>query len=303
MFRMRSLVTILVWFAATAMAQADCIGVITAGGGQAFWQDVERGALRAARELDIPVFVRGPIDEVDVQAQDTLIRWVVNNRCGGLVLAPNDPSHGAAVTRLRDMGIPTVFIDRDIGGDRVSVIKTNNRQAGERAGLAMVDALNGTGTVAVLRMDAAVQTTTERENAFIETVTAAGLDVVIDDYIGTRVGTAREQAHRLLTAHPPTDGLFTPNESTTLSAQAALQQLPDRRRPVHIGFDANPLLVNAIRSGRLYGLIVQDPVQMGYQGVHRVYQAMRGETIEPAYDVPVTFMTMEEASAAGGDRN
>ncbi len=276
-------------------AFANCIGVITAGGGQAFWQEVEQGALQAGKELGIRVFVRGPIDEVDVNAQNNLIQWVENSECIGLVLAPNHPSHKEAVTHLKEIGIPTVFIDRDIGGDRVSVIKTNNENAGRLAGEMMANALGGTGRIAVLRMDPAVQTTTQRENTFIEAAEQIGLEVVVEGYIGTRVGTAREKAFNLLEEQGPVDGLFTPNEVTTLAAQAALHSLPADERPIHIGFDANPVLLNAIRAKRLYGLIVQNPEQMGYQGVHQVYKAIQGGHVEPDYDVPVSFMGLEQA--------
>lgn len=275
-------------------AFANCIGVITAGGGQAFWQEVEQGALQAGKELGVRVFVRGPIDEVDVHAQNNLIHWVENSECIGLVLAPNHPSHGEAVTQLKRLGIPTVFIDRDIGGDRVSVIKTNNENAGRLAGEIMSNALDGSGRIAVLRMDPTVQTTTQRENTFIEAAEQIGLEVVVEGYIGTRVGTAREKAFSLLAQQGPVDGLFTPNEVTTLAAQAALQSLPADKRPLHIGFDANPVLISAIRSKRLYGLIVQNPVQMGYQGVYQVYKVTQGEAVESDYDVPVSFMGIEQ---------
>lgn len=279
---------LLFWLVSPAFAQ--CIGVITAGGGQAYWQDVEQGAVKAAAELEIAIYTRGAADEINVQAQEALINWIVNIGCRGLVLAPNSDSHRDTIARLKAEGIPTVFVDRDIGGERVSVIKTNNDKAGELAGREMIKALGGRGKVAVFRMDREVQTTTARENAFIRTIENAGMIVAVEAYIGTRVGNAREKAYELLITHPDIDGIFTPNESTSLGTMAAINQLGRDHQPVHIGFDASPMLTNAMESGNIQGLVVQSPFQMGYQGVHTVYRAMQGQPVEENYEVPVVFL-------------
>lgn len=278
-------------WAAASLAQPPCVGVITAGGGQSYWQQVEQGARQAATELDIRLYARGPADEINVQAQEALIEWIVELGCRGLVLAPNSTDHLPTIERLRAQGIPTVFVDRDIGGARVSVIQTDNDRAGQMAGERMIAALGGRGTVAVFRMDPSVRTTTQREDAFIRTVRAAGLDVVVDEYLGTRVGAVREKAYQLLSAYPRVDGVFTPNESTSLGTLAALNQRTSAHEPVHIGFDASPMLTNAMEAGQLYGLVVQSPYQMGYQGVHTVHRAMNRQTVAPYYPVPASFLT------------
>ncbi|MCP4326152.1 MAG: substrate-binding domain-containing protein [Psychromonas sp.] len=77
--------------------------------------------------------------------------------------------------QLKQKGILTVYIDRDIGGERLSVLKTNNLSAGRLAGKEMVKALKGEGKVAVLRYRNSVSTTNEREKGFIEEVVKGGL--------------------------------------------------------------------------------------------------------------------------------
>lgn len=130
---------------------AQCIAVITAGGGQTFWRDVREGAVQAGKELEIKVYVRGAIDESNIQGQKHLINTLMRQGCQGLVLAPNAKERKKDVAQLKHQGIPTVtvYVDRDIGGDRISVIKTDNFAAGELAGREMVKALKG--KVAVFR--------------------------------------------------------------------------------------------------------------------------------------------------------
>ena len=47
-----------------------------------------------------------------------------------------------------------------------------------------------------------------------------------------------------------------------------------------VGFDASPNLVKGLRDGALDGLVVQDPVQMGYLGVKTMVAHLKGEQVE-----------------------
>ncbi len=132
-------------------------------------------------------------------------------------MAPNSEARKKDVKNLKVRGIPTVYIDRDIGGDRIGVIKTDNRIAGEIAAKEMVKALKGMGTVAVLRMSKDVRSTTLREEGFIKVAKKAGLEVISDFYLGSSVGSARSQTKEILLKLLKIKGmagLFTPNEST-----------------------------------------------------------------------------------------
>ena len=51
---------------------------------------------------------------------------------------------------------------------------------------------------------------------------------------------------------------------------------------VAIAFDSDPQEVEALRSGALKALVVQDPFGMGYKGVESVVKALAGEKL-PAY--------------------
>ena len=67
----------------------ECIAVVTAGGGQGFWRSVIKGADQAGRELDIRIYGRGAIDEINVTGQSHIIETAIKLGCAGLVLAPN----------------------------------------------------------------------------------------------------------------------------------------------------------------------------------------------------------------------
>ena len=282
-----------IFFCFESSATAECVGVVTAGGGKGFWGDVIKGANQAGKELGIEIYARGAVDEANLEGQRYIIESTIKFGCKGLVLAPNSKDRKKDVAQLKAQGIPTVFIDRDIGGDRISVIKTDNFSAGEKAGIEMAKALRGKGKIALLRFKKNLFTTTARENGFIKGATSGGLEIVVDQYLGTRVGEARSEAYRILKGLKRIDGIFTPNESTSLGVIKALERLNKAGKVVHIGFDAHKIMIESLKSQHIYGFIVQRPFQMGYQGVHTVYRAMHGKSVKQEVNTDVVFITSE----------
>ncbi|CAN5674411.1 hypothetical protein BH23PLA1_BH23PLA1_21410 [soil metagenome] len=48
-----------------------------------------------------------------------------------------------------------------------------------------------------------------------------------------------------------------------------------------VGFDGSPPLVNALRTGKIQGLVLQDPRRMGYLGVRSLIDHLEGREVEP----------------------
>jgi len=270
---------------------AECIAVVTAGGGHDFWEKVKNGATQASRELGIPVYVRGAVDEANEQGQALIIDSAIQvEGCKGLVLAPNSKKRKKIVSLLKKEGIPTVYIDRDIKGDRVSVIQTDNFLAGKLAALEMVKIVKNKARIAVFRLDKNVQSTTLREDAFIQTAKSKGLEIVIDEYVGTRIGNVRQKAYAILKKYNDIDGVFTPNESTSMGVIVALKKLNKSSSVVHLGFDSSSYMINALKSGLINGFVVQQPFLMGYKGVYTLYNFMKGNSIKSYIDTEVIFV-------------
>ena len=271
---------------------ANCIAVVTAGGGDGFWAEVKKGAEAASKELNIKVVVRGPADEVDEKAQAKIITSMMGLGCRALVLAPNSKERKLDVARLKKEGVFTVYIDRDIGGKRVSVIKTDNFEAGYLAGLEMAKTLliSPKRRIVLLRMDKLVVSTNRREVGFLKAIRDQGLELVYDGYIGTTISQARIKSYQILSNLNAFEGVFTPNESTSVSVLASLKQLGLENKVKHIGFDSHELMIKSVQQNKMYGFIIQDPFLMGYQGVKTAYAAMNGDDYEEKMSASVVFV-------------
>lgn len=287
----RALLTLLVVFMA-GVASSDlhaqtpqgkaCIGVIPAGGGLSFWGEVGRGAQKAGDELGLEVYYRGPYDENTPEAQVDIIRIIERMHCKALVLAPNVPERATEIAQFNARGVPTVLIDRDFGNSAaVAVLATDNFRAGELAAREMARLLPPRASVAVFHMKHGVQSTDDRERGFISAAKAAGLNVVLEAWIGNNVGEARLNAQKALVANTAhLDGVFAPNESTTLATLASLRMLGMIDKVRLIGFDMSNDFIDAMAHKDLAGVVVQRPFQMGYQGVRIAYSASQGKLPE-----------------------
>jgi ribose transport system substrate-binding protein len=279
--RRRLLLSILLTQAACLQAQ-ECIGVVTSGGGSSFWQQVSSGAQDAGAAEKVAVYVRGPTREGDVAGQLLIIEKILQHACKALVIAPAGAAISARAAALNLRGVSTLYIDRDAGDSRAveAVLSTDNFNAGVLAGEQMVKALGGHGAVALLRHQPGIASSAERERGFIQSVTAGGLQVVFEQYLS---GNGQQALSDFAGAVPRLKGVFTPNQSTTLLMLGALRRLKATGRITHIGFDGDSVLIEALRSGELAGLVLQQPYQMGYQGVQLAARLRRGETIGPRH--------------------
>jgi len=273
-------------------ATTKCIGVVGAGV-SSYWDDVYNGANQAAEELNIKVYTRGTFDETDKHGQRAIINYFIkNNGCSALVLAPNSKDRRTDVSKLKSMGIPTVYIDRNMGGDAVSIIASDNAKAGSQAGKEMVKALLGKGKVAILRFDKNVKTTSLREDNFRAEVIKAGLEVTLEEHLSTTIGLGRSKAYEILKNVDHLDGIFTPNAITTIAVIKALERL-NKSDILHIGFDADEIIIKSLKAGHVHGIFLQQPFQMGYQGVHMAFLAMQSKKVKENIITPTIFVNSE----------
>lgn len=260
---------------------AECVGVVPAGD-TAFWRQVEIGTQQAARELNVQVHYRGPLREGGVEAQLQLIDRLLGHGCKALVIAPAGEAIAARVRQLQAGGIPTLYMDRGLSESApLGLVATDNFAAGYLAGQHMAELLQGQGRVALLRLRPELHSTSERERGFLQGAEVGGLQVLIDRYVGDDSQLVMDALSGPL---EQLDGLFTPNSTSSRAALAAMRRLHKAGQLVHIGFDGDDVLLEALRLGDMHALMVQQPRVIGYQAVLLAYQAMRaGSPGQPSH--------------------
>jgi ribose transport system substrate-binding protein len=279
------------------------IAVIPKGTSHVFWQSIHAGAAKAAKELGVAIIWRGPLREDERDSQVSEVEGFVTRGVSGIVLAPLDEAALAPpVADARRAGIPVVVIDSGLkGNDYVSFVATDNRVAGRMAGEHLATLLHGKGRVVLLRYAEGSESTIQREEGFLDAIRAHhGVQMVsANQYGGADIEGAYKKSEALLSGlkRPDgsldVDGIFTPNESTTLAMMRVLVDNGWAAKVRFVGFDASDTLVKGLRDGPIDALVVQDPMNMGYLGVKTIVTHIRGGRVDPRIDTGAKLVARE----------
>ena len=223
------------------------IGVIPKCTAHFFWKAVETGAREGAKEAGVEMIWKGSLNEDDSAQQIQIFEQLVAEDVGGIVLAPiDDTALGPPVLAAMQKGIPVVIMDSPLKGepakDFVCTVSTNNKRAGELAGEELAKLLHGKGKVVLFRFKERSASTGQRELGFLEAIQQfPEIQVILDNrYSGAPISKAQTTALSLLDKLNETDGIFCPNEPSTLGMLLALKQNNLASNKKLVGFDASP---------------------------------------------------------------
>jgi ribose transport system substrate-binding protein len=277
------------------------IAVIPKGTAHMYWKSVEAGARQAEKDLGVVVKYKSSVQEDDRAGQIAVVQGFISDNVNGIVLAPVDnialvPAVQAAMQKKIPVVIIDSALDGDAGKDFICYVGTNNRQAGKMGGEELAKELGGKGKYLLLRYAEGSASTTEREQGFLDTMAEnPGMKPEMANFIyaGTSVSEAEKTALNLLDNIRDCDGIFCPNESTTVGMLNVLEQNHLTGKIHFVGFDATPPLVDALKAGQLNALVSQNPTKMGYQGVKACLDYINGKPQDPNQDSGVQLITRD----------
>jgi ribose transport system substrate-binding protein len=282
------------------------IAVIPKGTTHEFWKAVHAGAAKSAHDSGVEIVWKGPLKEDDLKQQTDLVQSFVDQGVAGIVLAPlSDKGLANPVKEATSKKIPVVIFDSDLeGADTSSFVATDNYAAGKIAATAMASALGGKGNVVVLRYQEGSASTSNRERGFLDGMKAAtGITIVsASQYGGATTESAFATSESLLGAQRAADGnvqgIFTPNESTTFGMLRAIRAAQLGGKMKLFGFDSSDKLLEALKSGDIEGLVVQNPFKMGELAVATMAQVIHGAVVDKRIDTGATLVTKGNVDSA-----
>lgn len=276
------------------------IAVIPKGTTHEFWKSIHAGALKAARERGVDIIWKGPVKEDDRDEQIKVVETFISQGVDGIVLAPlDDQALVPVLNDARARKIPVVIFDSGVNWDGyVSFVATDNYKAGVLGAERLGEVLGGKGDAILLRYAEGSASTMEREAGFLDTLAKKypGLRLVSSNrYGGATTETSYAASENLLATFKNIHGIFTPNESTTfgmlLALEAAGRLGPNGVKLV--GFDASAKLIEALEQGRLYGLVLQNPMRMGELSVQTLLDSLDGKPVAKRIDTGQYMVTRE----------
>jgi ribose transport system substrate-binding protein len=254
---------------------------------QVFWDLMRTGVDKAVQEDGhIQLTWRGPAHNDDTDSQIKIVQLYSKPGVDAILIAATDRVRLVeSVGRAVAMGIPVVAVDSGLDGKQLSnFVTSNNYAGGQLAAKSLAELLNKKGRVSVLRTVAGSASTDDRAKGFQDYMraNAPAITVVADVHGGGSTGKARQSASALLAVQPPLDGVFSVNETATDGMLRALRDTGQAGKLRFIGFDATDALLDGLKKEEISGLVIQNPVQMGYKGIQAAAAAARGQAIKEA---------------------
>ena len=258
---------------------------------------------KPSREDTVEILWKGPLKEDDREAQISVVEDFVSRGVSGIVLAPlDDAALRQPVANAKRAGIAVVIIDSDLKGeDFVSFVATDNYRGGTLAGEHLIKALNGKGT----RRDAPLPGRFRQHHQSRAGVPGRDREGPRDprrqpepvcggdDRDGVQVEREPACSPQDRSGKLSVDAIFTPNESSTFGMLRALQDGGFAGKVRFVGFDSSPKLVEALKSGQIEALVMQNPFHMGYLGVKTMVAHLKGRTVEKRIDTGAILVSRE----------
>ncbi len=298
-----ALLSIFLIGAAGAADSTYTIAVIPKGTTHEYWKSVHAGAVKAREELrgqgiNVNVIWKGPFREDDRDQQIQVVENFMIQHVSGIVLAPLDSQ--ALVRPVANSAaahVPVVIIDSSLKSDKfVRFVAPDKAKGGRLAAERLGQLLGGKGNVILLRYAVGSASTEARESGFLTAMTREFPDIKIissDQHCGATRELAYQASQNLLNRfRDEVNGVFCPCEPPTVAMCKALRDFGKGGGKVKmVGFDAASQSIADLQHGDLQGLVVQDPLRMGYLGVKTLVAHLQGQSVPDRIDTGVHMVT------------
>ena len=307
------------------------ISLIGRGKKSAYWSAVQEGAQKAVDELNAALGYKGndkivlsysaPSSETGVDEQVNILDEELDRYPVAVGIALADASASEVQFDLAtENGVPIVAFDSGTNyKDVVCMIDTDNEEAGKTAADKLCDMIHDEGEVLVFIQDSTSTSSTEREKGFVDAIEAehAGVSVnnvyYMDDLeavkrqiAAERTGaeaeseevtsmaeaiTDKEVITYLLEKHSNIRGIYTTSEAVAKTVLEGLDGAEHADEYKVVSFDGGKAQLERLASGKISGLIVQNPYGIGYATVVACVRAVMGDGNEAVVDTGFTWVT------------
>lgn len=138
--------------------------------------------------------------------------------------------------------------------------------------------------IVMLRYTTGSESTEQRERGFLETIKKEYPEIRIlesNQYAGTTIESSVNKATDVLSKYGERiEGIFAVCEPNAHGVLNALEESRLTGKVKFVGFDPNSTMVKALGEKKMAGIVLQDPVQMGYLAVKTMVAHLEGKPVE-----------------------
>ncbi len=160
-----------------------------------------------------------------------------------------------------------IVFDSNVSDDQLiaDFYGTDNDRVGEIAGEKMAETLEQQGDILIFAAQGKTQSTQKRVDGFKNVIAEYPEMNILEEIYADEVEDMNAAMQEALKKHPEADGVYCTNADVA-DLYLSLEQT-DEQLPVMIGVDATTKQQAAVKDGREFGIVSQDPYEMGYQTI------------------------------------
>lgn len=248
---------------------------------------VNRGAQDEFKRLGIEVVAQTDAG-FDGARQKADVETVLAKKPSIIVSLPVDPASAASVyDPARAAGVKLAFVDNSPAGyqhgkDYVTIVSDDLFQMGNKAGIAMAEALGKKGKVGYIFHDADFYVTNQRDGAFKTTIEKDYPDMKIVAQAGMAdPARAEEIAQAMVTQNPDLDGIYVTWAEPALSVLSTLRNAGNSHTRI-VTLDLNePAALDMVKGGNIAALVADEAYDIGVTVARAAAGSLVGKEAEP----------------------
>ncbi|WP_195262837.1 substrate-binding domain-containing protein [Clostridium sp. 1001275B_160808_H3] len=247
-----------------------------------YWQDIKKGAEKAAEDKNIIVEFQGP-DYASVEEGIRLINMAYASNVSGIITYVQDGnSYNSIINKIIDNNIPIVTIDSDAEkSKRLSYVGTDNVNAGKVGAKEMIRQVGTEGNIGIILGGMEVKNQVERVTGFTEYIKEnSNLDITNIESSDSYLLQAELAAKKILTDNQDIKAIFCTSAQDGIGAAKVVKSMGLVGIVKIICFDALPETLELIRDGTISATVAQNPYIMGEEAVNTIVNILEGNKVK-----------------------
>jgi ribose transport system substrate-binding protein len=243
-----------------------------------FWTIARKGTEKAQAELPNVEIEFRINSEPTAAGQQRIVDDLLAKGVDGIAISPVDPQNQTQLIN-RAAGQAVVFTqDSDApNSNRACYIGTDNEAAGRQAGQLVKEALPEGGRIMVFVGSMDVQNAQDRYRGLKQTLEGTKVEIIEVRTDGGDSVNAKRNAADTLVKYPDIAGMVGLWSYNGPAILGAIKEAGKIGKVKIVTFDEEDATLNGIKEGAIYGTIVQQPFEFGYQSMIKIAKAIDGD--------------------------
>jgi ribose transport system substrate-binding protein len=264
--------------------------------GNPFYSTVACGAKSVAAKNNVDFSVQGA-PEWNVAKQTAIVNALITKKPDAIMISHNDPKAMIVpLKRAEAAGIKVMTIDGDLADTSIAVsnIQSDNEQGGRLAGERMAKLIGGKGSVVIIDNDPGFPISEARVKGFSDAIKKyPDIKNLGVKYSHNEVAEAANIVSTAAGSNPDLAGVYAAETNNTEGAITGVRESKKEGKINIVGYDTSDPIVQALRDGKVQGVIVQYPYGEGQKGIETLVKAIDGGKVQRNQTAPFVVATPE----------